>query len=676
MYHKLLIANRGEIACRVGATARRLGIATVAVYSDADAGARHVDLADEAWRLGPAPPAESYLCVERLIEVARASGAQAVHPGYGFLSENADFAEACAAADLVFVGPPPAAIRAMGSKSAAKALMARAGVPLVPGYHGEDQEPERLAREADDLGYPLLLKASAGGGGKGMRVVERSEDFAEALTGARREAQAAFGDDRMLLERYLTRPRHIEIQIFADGRGQVVHLFERDCSLQRRHQKVVEEAPAPGLDSALRQAMGEAAIAAARAIGYEGAGTVEFILEDDAFYFMEMNTRLQVEHPVTEMITGLDLVEWQLRVAAGEPLPFGQEAIQARGHAIEARLYAEDPARGYLPTTGRLAHLRFPESDAALRIDSGVREGDQITPYYDPMIAKLVVWGEDRATALRRLRAGLEATEVAGPTTNLAFLAAIARHPDFASGGVDTGFLSRCEQALTVLPDLDDPAIAALAVAAEAERRRAEVAAQAARSGDPWSPWWSSDGWRLNAESERRLHFTLGEAELVAGLRYGVAGLALEWQGRLLPLQWTLEAKGRLRVDLAGRTHRAAVAWQGETLTLMRAGESLRLQLEDRQAAAAEVVGVATGVVAPMPGKVVQVAVAAGEEVVRGQLLLVLEAMKMEHSLRAPADGRVGALHVRAGDQVEEGVELLAFDPQPAEQSVDGGAVA
>jgi 3-methylcrotonyl-CoA carboxylase alpha subunit len=445
MFRKILIANRGEIACRVAATARRLGIAVVAVHSEADADARHVRMADEAVQIGPPPARDSYLRAERILEAAKRTGAEAIHPGYGFLSENEAFARACADEGLVFIGPPPAAIAAMGDKSAAKRLMEKAGVPLVPGYHGENQEPDVLAKEAQRIGYPVLIKASAGGGGKGMRVVAKPAEFQAALEGARREAQAAFGDPRVLIERYMERPRHIEVQVFGDAKGDCLHLFERDCSVQRRHQKVLEEAPAPGMSAARRKEMGEAAVAAARAVGYVGAGTVEFIAEQDGkFYFMEMNTRLQVEHPVTEMITGLDLVEWQLRVAAGEPLPLAQKSLKIHGHAIEARLYAEDPERGFLPQTGRLAHLRFPAAAGDVRVDTGVAAGASITPHYDPMIAKVIAWGEDRAAAVARLAAALAEVEIIGVRSNVAFLERVARSTAFAAADLDTGLIERC----------------------------------------------------------------------------------------------------------------------------------------------------------------------------------------------------------------------------------------
>ncbi len=489
MLGKILIANRGEIACRIIRTARRMGIATVAVYSAADRGALHVDtLADaRSWPIGAAPARDSYLNIAAIVDAARASGAEAVHPGYGFLSENADFAEACAAAGLVFVGPPAAAIRAMGSKAAAKALMARAGVPVVPGYHGDEQDPGRLAEEARRIGFPVLIKASAGGGGRGMRVVNAPGEFHPALESAKREAAAAFGDERVLIEKYLERPRHIEVQVFADRHGNTVHIFDRDCSIQRRHQKVIEEAPAPGLDEKRRRAMGEAAVAAARAVGYAGAGTVEFIASADAsgeFYFIEMNTRLQVEHAVTEAVTGLDLVEWQLRVAAGEALPWHQQDLVRHGHAIEARLYAEDPERDFLPQTGTLHGLRFPPPEVA-RVDTGVRQGDAVTPFYDPMIAKIVAWGEDRPAAVGRLRRALAETAILGLRTNLGFLARVAGQPEFAAGRVDTGFIERHREALLgPRGPAPDEALAA-AVVTRLTARQMAAEAETARFGRP-----------------------------------------------------------------------------------------------------------------------------------------------------------------------------------------------
>lgn len=507
MFTKVLIANRGEIACRVIATCRRLGIATVAVYSDADRNARHVRLADEAIRIGPAAARESYLRGDALLDAARATGAQAIHPGYGFLSENADFADACAAAGITFIGPPASAIRAMGDKSAAKALMAKAGVPLTPGYHGDQQAPDFLRTQADAIGYPVLIKASAGGGGKGMRKVERSEDFVDALASCQREAASAFGNDHVLVEKYVERPRHIEIQVFGDSHGDAVYLFERDCSVQRRHQKVLEEAPAPGMSAERRAAMGKAAVDAARAVGYEGAGTVEFIAGPDGdFYFMEMNTRLQVEHPVTEYITGTDLVEWQLRVASGQPLPLRQEQLAIHGHAIEARLYAEDADRGFLPSTGTLRRLRLPIPSAHVRVDTGVEEGDSITPYYDPMIAKLIVWDVDRDAALRRMSQALAGCQVVGVTTNAGFLRRLVNTDSFAHAKLDTALIEREQAALSAVGETDDALWQLAAVAAVAGTAGASTDAR-----DPHSPWQAQDGWRLGASAPRVLPLQQGE---------------------------------------------------------------------------------------------------------------------------------------------------------------------
>ena len=669
MIEKLLIANRGEIACRVIRTARRLGIATVAVYSDADAGARHVALADEALRIGPAPAAESYLNIPALLEAARRSGADAVHPGYGFLAENVDFAEACAAAGLVFVGPPPAAIRAMGSKSAAKRIMAGAGVPLIPGYHGEDQSGATLQSAAAGIGFPVLIKASAGGGGKGMRVVTKTGDFPTALEGARREAAAAFGDDRVLLERSLERPRHVEIQVFADGRGNVIHLFERDCSIQRRHQKVVEEAPAPGIAAELRARMGTAAVAAARAIGYVGAGTIEFLLDaDGAFYFMEMNTRLQVEHPVTELITGTDLVEWQLRVAEGGALPLRQEELSLRGHAIEVRLYAEDPRRDFLPATGELTLMRTPQESAHVRLESGVRQGDEVSPYYDPLLAKLIVWDEDRPAALRRLRRALAECAVAGVRTNLELLAAVAAHPTFTAGAVDTGFIERHRAELLPEAGQPDDRILAFACLDLLLRRATEAKRAAAVSGDPHSPWHRSDGWRLNGDNHHRFAFTDDGREIVILAHYRRGGYLLELPGGELQVRGSLGNDGTLDAELHGERLQAFVVRRGEELTVCFGGRSVRLTLHD-PAARFEEEDAGGRLTAPMPGKVVALMVDAGQKVERGAPLVVLEAMKMEHTITAPSAGRIVALHFTVGELVAEGAELLAF-----EAAAEGGA--
>jgi len=656
MFTKLLIANRGEIACRVIATARRLGIATVAVFSDADAHARHVSLADEAWPIGPAPARDSYLVGARIVDAARRSGAQAIHPGYGFLSENADFAEACAATGIVFVGPPASAIRAMGSKSAAKALMERSGVPLVPGYHGAAQDMPLLAEEAGRIGYPVLVKASAGGGGKGMRVVDTADALQEAIEGAKREALAAFGDDRVLIERYLTHPRHIEIQVFADTHGGVVSLFERDCSIQRRHQKVVEEAPAPGMDAVRRATMGEAACAAARAVGYVGAGTVEFIAQDGEFHFMEMNTRLQVEHPVTEMITGQDLVEWQLRVAAGEALPLGQHALSIGGHAIEVRVYAEDPARDFLPSIGTLTHLRQPAETASVRVDTGVRQGDAITPYYDPMIAKLIVHGPDRPEAVRRLRAALAEYEVAGVQTNLGLLRAIAADPEFAAGEFDTGFLGR-NPALSQPPaDAVDDAVIAAASLAWLVDTRTVAAAQ-----DSWSPWTQADGWRVNGAGLARLQFTPGEAMVDIGLTPRLdSGVALDFNGKQLLVEASEDSNG-MALRLNGVLRRLRVVRTDAALVVIDRGRTHVLRRVDPLAPPSLAAAGDDRLSAPIPARVARVLVHPGDAVHKGDTLVVLEAMKMELTLSAPLDGTVATVPHAVGEMVEEGTVLVTF---------------
>lgn len=652
MFRSLLIANRGEIACRIIRTARRMGIRTVAVYSEADAAALHAEMADVAIPIGPAPARESYLSIPRLIEAARLAGAEAVHPGYGFLSENADFAEACAAAGLVFVGPPAAAIRAMGSKSAAKALMEAAGVPLVPGYHGADQDPGLLAREAARIGYPVLIKASAGGGGKGMRVVETPAAFAEALSTAKGEAFAAFGDETVLVERYLTRPRHIEIQVFADQAGHVVSLFERDCSIQRRHQKVVEEAPAPGMTPERRAEMGRAACAAASAIGYVGAGTVEFIAEGDTFYFMEMNTRLQVEHPVTERITGLDLVEWQLLVAAGHDLPTQEPQID--GHAIEVRIYAEDPARDFMPSIGRLSHLTTPRPGRHVRLDTGVRQGDAITVHYDPMIAKLIVWDRSRSAAVAQLRRALAGYEVVGVATNIDLLRRIAASPAFLRGEVDTGFIQRHAEAL-VLPAGEAPVAAVLAAAAHIV-----AAGVPATAGDPFSPWGTGMAWRMNAAGYREVLLRDGD------VRHAVRVI---WDGLGKPrfslgAHEAVSGPGHLVVDGVGI--RTSVVADGSTLSVMLDGSTWTFEELDGLAPPDALAEGGDRVLAPMPGRIVSVLVVPGQVVARGQVLLVLEAMKVQMRLAAPRDGTVEAVHASPGTLVEEGAELVNWAAESA----------
>ncbi len=660
MFDKILIANRGEIACRVILTAQRLGIRTVAVYSEADANARHVALADEAIAIGPAAASASYLRGESILAAARRTGAQAIHPGYGFLSENAAFAEACAAANVIFVGPPPAAIRAMGLKSESKRLMETAGVPLVPGYHGTDQSPELLAREASRIGYPILIKASAGGGGKGMRVVTRAADFGDALSGAQREAQSAFGDANVLIEKYLTTPRHIEIQVFCDSHGNAVYLFERDCSVQRRHQKVLEEAPAPGMSAGRRAAMGLAAVKAAQTIGYVGAGTVEFITDASGeFYFMEMNTRLQVEHPVTEMITGQDLVEWQLNVAAGGTLPLTQDALAIRGHAIEVRLYAEDPERDFLPATGTLRHLRFPAASDYVRIDTGIRQGDSVTVHYDPMIAKLIAWDVDRAACLRRLRGALADTEVAGLTTNLDFLAAVAAHPAFIEGGVDTGFIAQHYDELVSAGSLPEATQGALAALEELLLRRARAATIAAASNEPGSPWASVDGWRVNGPGEETLRYSGSSGEMAVHVRYPGPPWTFAIGTESYLVEGHLDTDGVLHAALNGHRLRASIVEAAGQRIVIVNGRSYALARIELTEDIDQGTAGAGQIKAPMPGRIVQLRVAVGDSVERGQALLILEAMKMEHTLTAAADGVVEAVHFAVGDMVDDGAELL-----------------
>ena len=663
MFKKILIANRGEIACRVIKTARRMGIATVAVYSEADANARHVRLADEAVLIGPAAARESYLKADRILAAAQQTGAEAVHPGYGFLSENEGFAEACAAAGIVFIGPPVEAIRAMGSKSAAKALMGASGVPLTPGYHGDDQTPSLLKDEADQIGYPVLIKASAGGGGKGMRRVDRSEDFDAALISCKREAKSSFGDDRVLVEKYVLKPRHIEIQVFGDTHGNVVHLFERDCSVQRRHQKVLEEAPAPGMTDLRRAAMGKAAVEAAKAVNYVGAGTVEFIAnQNGSFYFMEMNTRLQVEHPVTEMITGLDLVEWQLRVANGEPLPLTQDQLTIDGHALEARIYAEDPDKGFLPSTGRLIHLAPPPESAHVRVDTGVEQGDEITPFYDPMIAKLIVWGGDRREALARMRQALAQYRVVGVSNNVEFLGRLIATPSFANADLDTGLIER-ETALLFPQDRPIPHDVWLLVAlAELQREARRARETAVTAVDRDSPWRLLDGWRLNSAARRTMTLKQGDAVQAVIVEPSADGWFLSLDGPRIAVRGTLTPDGELQAQIGDRRLRAAVVPSGNRRQLFFDACAWSITIVDTLAvggAGDEVVG---GLKAPMPGKVIALIAAPGAAVDKGAPLLVLEAMKMEHTITAPGKGIVKAFNYAAGDQVAEGAELVDFE--------------
>ena len=663
MFDKILIANRGEIACRVIKTARRMGIKTVAVYSEADANARHVRMADEAVLIGPAAVKESYLVIDKIIGAARQTGAQAIHPGYGFLSENEDFCHACDEAGIVFIGPPVAAIHAMGSKSEAKKIMGAAGVPLTPGYHGDDQDPELLKREADDIGYPVLIKAAAGGGGKGMRLVEKSEDFLDLLGSCKREAISSFGDQHVLIEKYLTRPRHIEIQVFGDTQGNCVYLFERDCSVQRRHQKVLEEAPAPGMTPERRAAMGQAAVDAAKAVGYVGAGTVEFIAnQDGTFYFMEMNTRLQVEHPVTEMITGLDLVEWQLRVASGEPLPLAQEQLQIRGHALEARIYAEDPDKGFLPSTGKLLHLSPPAENLHVRVDTGVEEGDEISPHYDPMIAKLIVWDQNRDRALARMLQALAEYRVAGVSNNISFLSRLTACPAFSGADLDTGLIER-EKAY-LFPEAKATPIEVWQVAALAEllREANRGAAKARRDEDPLSPWHARDGWRLNASAKRDLIFRLGEEQQTVNVAYRADGYTLTVNGKSVEARGELNDRGLLRVELDGMRMDATVVAANEKRHVFFHGRAWQLSNVDPLHYSGEGGGAEGGLLAPMPGKVISLIAPVGAAVEKGAPLLILEAMKMEHTINAPAAGTVKAFRFVVGDQVGDGDELVEFE--------------
>ena len=668
MFSKILIANRGEIACRVAATASRMGIGSVAVYSTADARAKHVAVCDEAVLIGPPAAKESYLRSDKIIAAALATGAQAIHPGYGFLSENEEFANACAQAGLTFIGPPASAIRAMGSKSAAKTLMEKAGVPLVPGYHGDNQEAGFLRDRADDIGYPVLLKASAGGGGKGMRIVERSEDFVTALASCKREAISSFGDDKVLVEKYLTRPRHIEIQVFADSHGHGVYLFERDCSVQRRHQKVLEEAPAPGMTEERRAAMGEAAVAAAKAVAYVGAGTVEFIVNTDgSFYFMEMNTRLQVEHPVTEMITGIDLVEWQLRVAAGEALPKRQDQLTIHGHALEARIYAENPDKEFLPSIGTLRYLGTPEavtfctgvqgkSPARVRIDSGVRQGDTISSFYDPMIAKLIVWGEDRAAALAAMSNALSQYRVVGLATNIAFLKRLTESAAFSQADLDTGLIERNREALFPPPAPATPAVLGFAVAA--------VLGVATGAGA--DPWTRAAGWRMNAISSRTLSFSDETRSYHIILDYAREGWRLQLGDRSVPYGVNQVAGEYFTMTLDGTTLKGVALRHGEAVHVFHGGAHSILYYADPLDHGGQVEAEAGRLTAPMPGRIVAIPAGLNMPVEKGAPLLIMEAMKMEHTITAPTSGVVTELLYGVGDQVADGDQLLVLSPNAA----------
>ena len=704
MFTKILIANRGEIACRVIATAKRLGIQTVAVYSDADRHARHVSMADSAFRLGPSAARDSYLRADLILAIAKQTGAQAIHPGYGFLSENEIFASDCASAGIAFIGPPASAIAAMGSKSAAKTLMAKANIPLVAGYHGDNQDAAFLETQAIAMGFPVLIKASAGGGGKGMRIVQSASEFASALASCRREARASFGDDKVLVEQYLKRPRHIEVQVFADAHGNCVSLFERDCSVQRRHQKVIEEAPAPGMTLERRNAMGQAAVDAAKAVGYVGAGTVEFIADESGqFYFMEMNTRLQVEHPVTEMITSLDLVEWQLRVAAGEALPIKQSDLQVNGHSIEARIYAENPEKGFLPATGMISHLASPDAvqfttgqaahlsggirtgaPASVRIDSAMVAGGEITPFYDPMIAKLIVWGPDRAQAIARMLVALQQFEVAPVVTNIRFLQALMRCPSFVSGDLDTSLIER-ESAFLLPSHVIEPTAAdipprLIAIACAALFAwEADTVSTTSNSAKPTQqivqdPWASQSGWRIQHAMTRTVQWQAHGDTIGVEVHYAPRGFTLKiadhnelvclsdpqfqkTTANQLCITASLGSEAicqsvLLKLDERGELSAVTVFDQGFA-HVFKAVPTLHWTVDSEQQSGS--------VIAPMPGKVVSILVEAGQAVKRGQAVLTMEAMKMEHTMTAPADGIVDDLLYRVGDQVLEGVALVKF---------------
>ncbi|MGC8121984.1 acetyl/propionyl/methylcrotonyl-CoA carboxylase subunit alpha [Marinobacter sp. VGCF2001] len=662
MFNKILIANRGEIACRIIQTAHRMGIRCVAVYSEADANARHVAMADEAFYIGPAPSSESYLRADKIIEIARESGAQAVHPGYGFLSENTDFAEACEANGIVFIGPPSSAIAAMGSKSAAKAIMEKAGVPLVPGYHGKDQSPDLLRAEAEKCGFPLLLKAVAGGGGKGMRVVENMAEFDDALAAAQREAKNAFGNPDMLIERYLTQPRHVEIQVFCDQSGNGIYLAERDCSVQRRHQKVLEEAPAPGLREATRKAMGEAAVRAAQAIHYVGAGTVEFLYDvDGSFFFMEMNTRLQVEHPVTEMVTGQDLVEWQLKVAWGEPLPLTQDQVKTRGHAIEARIYAEDPDQDFLPATGTLRYLSTPDESAHVRVDTGVTEGDEISIHYDPMIAKLIVWDDTREQAVNRMVQALEHYRIAGLKTNIRFLHAAVDAQPFREAELTTNFIATHNDLLFPKSRLDlDKALVLAAGFILEQRKSAEPV-----TADPWSPFGRKNSWRMNSEYAQPLTLQVDDDKhelkiLERDDRYQVfvGGSVYHLNAKLNDDFLQAVINGH-RLSVHGNLY-------NEELVIFYEGDTFRC-IVYRETYGLEEMASEGSLAAPMNGSVVAIQAKPGDKVTAGQTLVIMEAMKMEHAIKAPADGVVSEIFYAEGDQVAEGAELIAIDTGEAE---------
>lgn len=665
-FSKILIANRGEIACRIMRTAKKMGVLTVAVYSDADSDSLHVAMADEAVNIGAAPSRESYLVFERVIEAAKKTGAQAIHPGYGFLSENAAFCNACESNNIVFIGPPVGAIEAMGSKSAAKHIMGNAQVPLVPGYHGDDQSRDILKQASDDMGYPVLLKAAAGGGGKGMRQVWKESEFDEALAAAKREAMNGFGDDHMLVEKYLTQPRHVEIQVFCDQHGNGVYLFERDCSVQRRHQKVIEEAPAPGMSEELRAAMGDAALRAAQAIDYVGAGTVEFLLDQDgSFYFMEMNTRLQVEHPVTEMISGQDLVEWQLRVAAGEPLPMRQDELQINGHAFEARIYAEDPENDFLPVTGTLSFLQPPETSEHVRVDTGVRQGDEVSVYYDPMIAKLIVWDENRDKALQRLTKALSEYRISGMTTNIDFLYNLANSAPFKQAQLDTGFIEKHHSVIFHDRPQDVESDLPLAALYLVLKQALDAEQHSALSSDATSPWHATNGWRLNEPHMHRFELRFHDQQYPVGVEQTTLNSTTRYRitvgDHTVSAQGHIDDAGTLHANLDGYQFKANVAQHDDTYSLYTQDCALNFSLAAPELGDLDNDAGDAGLTAPMNGTMVTLLVEPGTKVTKDDPLLIMEAMKMEHTIRAPHDGTVNEFYFQPGDLVDGGAELVDF---------------
>jgi len=676
---KILIANRGEIACRIIRTAHKLGIECVAIYSDADQYSQHVQLADEAWHVGASPAKQSYLCSNKILEIAKSCKADAVHPGYGFLSENADFADACQKNNIIFVGPPADAIRAMGSKSEAKHIMSAANVPLVSGYHGDNQDENLLHQEANKIGYPLLIKATAGGGGKGMRVVNHSEEFLSLLASCKREALSSFADDKVLIEKYLTKPRHIEIQVFADSHDNALFLFERDCSVQRRHQKVIEEAPAPGLDEITRNEMGRVALTAAKAIGYQGAGTVEFLYDEDgSFYFMEMNTRLQVEHPVTEKITGQDLVEWQIIVASGQPLPCKQDELSINGHAFEARIYAEDPNNDFLPVTGKISHLALPAENQHVRVDSGIIAGDEVSIYYDPMIAKLIVWDHDRDSALARLRAALTEFHVSGLTTNIEFLHQLASHDAFKAADLETHFLDKHGDELYNLENnIPDQIIASAAL--QVMLGQTNISGADCSKTDRFSPWNAKSGWRLNEDNHHHIEFKCGEEifSVTAHFRdssydfsnntsansksntQSFSEFLFEINAVEYPIKGYL-LENKICININGHQSIVSYSRTDQTLVLFKNASHWELEIVDNRFEDF-IQEQQPNLQAPMPGTIIDVLVSEGDEVEQGQAMIVMEAMKMEHTITAHKNAQIAEIIYQVGDLVDEGAELITF---------------